>query len=193
MASLSIRTYSLTLVLTGTVVCCCQAAALEPPAPPPSYSWLVMSEIETAFLFPDGWHHIYSQGKLRRSLTVTKAPPSAGKPPRTKFVLNVVDNLQRSNYRPLSQQITDFIDAMAQRPRHDALARGHVTRGPYRGAFLRYRYRTESGESLAHRAYLADDARDTLLILTFEAPVESWEEDWSRGRFMVEGFWHASN
>ena len=182
--------FNLTLASVVLVVCASTAVSVVadtgPPldAPPAGFTWARVDEIPGALLKPDGWHFVYSKGKLRGTALISKEAPNLTKRFETGVRLSIVDNLTKTSFRPLARQIAGFEAQLTLRERTKVSAIETLEIGEYRGRSIHYQVMPPDDSEISTkgmtqattniRIYLGHEARDRLLVIHAETPTSLW-------------------
>jgi len=171
-------------------------------APPAGFQWVSFDEIEGCFLKPRQWRHHFSKGKLMGSLVMTNRPRQDDTAHASTFTVNVVSNLTKTNFRLVSDQIKTYPASLARQSHVTVLNQRDHRRGDFRGLSVLFRTASTAGAHpgsdaaehgaalvmLNHRLYLANDARDWLVVVTLSQPEWEWSQHKGLHERMMEGF-----
>ena len=174
------------------VACGSRADTASEPVVPDGFVRVAFDEIGASFVHPEGWHAALAKAKLMGSLVIT-APGGRGDDGTdaapARFVVNAVPNLMRVRSRRVSEQIEGFDRALASGTDPQRRASATVRRDGYVGRDISLRRIDVDGRAWRERRmYLADDARDWLLIVSLTAPESGWAALSAVREAMFDGF-----
>lgn len=170
------------LLLAAWSLAAAPVTAEELPAAPEGYRWKQVESVKAAFLIPEGWFFKEEENKGTHAFFISKESIAKGGDFATGLSVNVV-KLKKD---PVLERAKTVIAQYAQlgevqklwEEENGALqlygARIHVTRDP--PAF------TE------HLLAIGNTRTNTLYIVLFESPDESWDEAWKKGEVMLGNF-----
>jgi hypothetical protein len=165
--------------------------ANETPLPkaPEGYKWERFLEVKSAFLCPTNWHRIQKAAGSSHTYALSKEPVKTNGLFETGLTLQVVKGLQKKTGVALSVTASKMGEAVLRSKDNKKLDMKDVSSGPFKAFFIRYRNAPPVKTPIViHQVYISNDKKDTLFIVTFEAPEKSWEEAWKIGEPMVKMF-----
>jgi hypothetical protein len=159
------------------------------PPSPSGYSWVSCSATKSVFLKPDGWF-FKKVGKESETwgYFFTKENIDKRGSFTTGLSVNVVPKVPAKSGVPAPDYAAGFIAAAAKANK--------VLVGPWQkklGPFHQFGVRTlmpdpKRGDFINHMLAIGNEGTGTVYILTFEAPVASWEAAWKVGEPMLKKF-----
>lgn len=173
--------------MVAFIVFASATALAEPQAENRSYRRIDVPSLGVTALVPNGWRYIANQGKLLTSFAVVKTNTRSMLDQAVDIGLTVyaVDRLGRLGGGTLGQRVAAFAQLSAAAPGHRLLTQTPLTRGRYQGIALRYHDANERPSRTVYREYLADEAADRLLIVTFQSATRDWRKAWAVGQTLV--------
>lgn len=153
---------------------------------PAGFSRIDVAELDLTVLVPEGWHYVNNQGKLLPSFAVVKQMPTVGKRFRTGLSVYAIDHLGKSDGGTLARQIKEFVRRIAAKPDQQIASVETVQFRSFVGQALRYLDNTGAEPRMIYQAYLADEAIDRLLVVSFESPSLEWDENWLQAAVMLD-------
>jgi hypothetical protein len=182
---------SLFVVLTVSCIGSSSKSANETPLPkaPDGYMWERFSEIQSAFLCPTGWHRFDKAGLSSHTYVISKESVATNGVFETGLTMQAIKSLQKKKGMPPSVLAIQMAQGILGQRENKKLSTQDVSSGPFRAFFIRYRNAPEVAKPIViHQVFIANDKKDTLFIVTFEAPEKSWDEAWRIGEPMVKKF-----
>ena len=153
--------------------------SMELPRAPEGYSWKEIAELKAAILVPSAWKFSSELSGNEYLYTVTREDKGAATSVASSLTLIARRELS-GNYQqrlPPSQFAEVMFNEMRKNRELERTEKGE--QGPF--ATFRYQYATApegKGGSREYSLLVANDKTGTLYIITFEASLEKWEEDW---------------
>ncbi len=186
-----LTTLCLLLVLTGTCLGSPSTSANETPLPdaPDGYRWERFTEIQGAFLCPTNWHRFDKAGASSHTYVISKESVKTNGVFETGLTMQAIKSLQKkkgiSPFAFATQMAQDILD----KKENKKLSAQDLSSGPFKAFFVRYRNVPKDAKPIViHQVFIANDKKDTLFIITFEAAEKSWDEAWRIGEPMVKKF-----
>jgi hypothetical protein len=166
-------------------------AANETPLPkaPEGYRWERFREVQSAFLCPTNWHRTEKAVASSHTYALSKEPVKTNGLFETGLTLQVIKGLQKKKGIAPSLAATKMGEAVLKSKENKKLDMQDVSSGPFKAFFIRYRNAPPPAKPIViHQVYISNDKKDTLFIVTFEAPEKFWDEAWKIGEPMVKMF-----
>jgi len=170
------------LLLAAWSLAAGRLGAEELPAAPAGFTWKTISAVKASFLMPDGWFFKEEENKGTHAFFISKENIAKGGEFQTGLSVNVI-KLQKDPARQRARQYIAENSLLGEvqklwEAENGALqlygARIHVTKDP--PLF------TE------HLLAIGNTRTNTLYIVLFESPDESWDEAWKKGEVMLGNF-----
>jgi len=159
------------------------------PKAPEGYKWERFLEVQSAFLCPTNWHRIEKASASTHTYALSKEPVKTNGLFETGLTLQVVKGLQKKTGVVPSLTASKMGEAVLRSKDNKKLDMKDVSSGPFKAFFIRYRNAPPVTKPIViHQVYISNDKKDTLFIVTFEAPEKSWDEAWKIGEPMVKMF-----
>jgi hypothetical protein len=181
------------LGLSGLIVAVlfisCGAGAGELPEPPEGFTWFVSENQVGTFLRPDGWFVREEGERSDKALFITRENIAEEGRFVTGLSVNMVPRLAaRTGHSP-----THYARTLLERYHRTAQFTIRSTysvpeQNSYEGFGLRYSGENDGVITIVNVLLVASNRDDILFILTFEAPEAIWDEQWERGRRMLDLF-----
>ncbi|HET9908128.1 MAG TPA: hypothetical protein VFQ23_15865 [Anaerolineales bacterium] len=152
------------------------------PASPEGFQWKYLPESSVAVLAPEQWHFRSEQSETARGYFISLENIST----EGSFMTGLTVNVQRDESRNAMQVAEDLplkiLDLAGIVPPVEVSTRtdGNMT-------FYEFEYQTAGSRAIiVHNLIAANQATNTLYVITFESPAEHWEEAWKTGQVMIE-------
>lgn len=159
------------------------------PKAPDGYTWERFAEIQSAFLCPTGWYRFDKKGASSHTYVISKESVKTNGVFETGLTMQAIKGLQEKKGLPPSVFAVQMAQGLLELKENKKLSVQDVSSGPFKAFFVRYRNAPEVAKPIVvHQVFIANDKKDTLFIVTFEAPEESWKEAWQIGEPMVKKF-----
>ncbi len=159
------------------------------PKAPEGYRWERFKEVQSAFLCPTNWHRIDKAGASSHTYALSKDPVKTNDLFETGLTLQVVKGLEKKKGIAPSLTALKMGQAVLKSRDNKQLDMQDVSSGPFKAFFIRYRNAPPVANPIViHQVYISNDKKDTLFVVTFEAPEPSWDEAWKIGEPMVKMF-----
>jgi hypothetical protein len=183
----------ISLFAVFTVVCLADSPkpANETPLPkaPDGYTWERFTEIQSAFLRPTGWHRFDKAGSSSHTYVISKESVKTNGSFETGLTMQAVKAIQEKKGIPPSAFAVQMAQGILEKKENKKLSTQDVSSGPFKAFFIRYRNAPEVATPIViHQVFIANDKKDTLFIVTFEAPEKSWTQAWRLGEPMIKNF-----
>lgn len=157
-------------------------ACADLPAAPEGFQWMYLPESAIAVLAPDQWHFLSEQSESSRGYFISLENIST----EGSFKTGLTVNVQRDKSRNALQvagglpatilELAGIVTPVEVSNRTD----GDKT-------FYEFEYQTAGSQAvIVHNLIAANQATNTLYVITFESPSEQWEEAWKTGQVMIE-------
>ncbi|CAM2070247.1 hypothetical protein SCOR_33050 [Sulfidibacter corallicola] len=159
------------------------------PPPPSGYTWQQFSEINSAFLKPNGWFFKHEQRGSAHVYVISQESVLEHGSFTTGLTLQVIKFIQKKEGLPASVFAIRMAQAINESSENTILSSADLGTGPFKAFGIRYRNAPVVGEPIiVHQNYIANDKRDTLFIVTFESPEKEWANAWAIGEKILKQF-----
>ena len=165
--------------------------ANETPLPkePAGYRWERFTEVQSAFLCPDGWYTFHKAGTNSHTYVISKESVATNGLFETGLTLQAVKGLLTKKGVSPSGFAVQMAQGLLEKHENTTLSTQDISSGPFKAFFLRYRNAPATVKPIVvHKVFIANNKKDTLFIVTFEAPEKQWDEAWRLGEPMVKKF-----
>lgn len=159
------------------------------PKAPDGYIWESFTEIQSSFLRPAGWHRFDKAGLSSFTYVISKESVKTDGAFETGLTMQAVKGIQeKKGVSPFTLAVQTG-QGILEKKENTELSTKDVSSGPFKAFFIRYRNAPEGAKPIIiHQVFIANEKKDTLFIVTFEAPERSWAEAWRIGEPMVKKF-----
>ena len=163
----------LTLVVFATTLVA--EDSFELPPAPSEFTWKSVDSINSHFLFPDGWHYSERTNENSRGIAFSKENVEKTGIFETGFTIQVIKGLkEKTGVSPLLFGVERGIE-ITERPENTVAFTEEKSVGPLKGFVYHMNSRPKIAKAITvYSLYLANDAKDTLWIFTFESPESEW-------------------
>lgn len=161
-----------------------EAIKSQLPAPPSGFVWQLYKN--AVFLKPGQWNEREIAGStVGIPFAVYAASPedfSASKQFEMGVTIQIISGSQRIRNIEAKKMalvyLKPFLDA---HKKEEVLMLEQATRGDFERTFFRYRDAPPGLKPIiVHKFILANNVTDSVHIFTFESPVETWDENWTK-------------
>ena len=161
-----------------------EATKSQLPAPPEGFIWQLYKN--AVFLKPGQWkEREMAASTIGIPVTVYAASPedfSATKQFEMGLTLQIISGSQRIRNIEAKKMalayLKPFLDA---HKKEEVLMLAQSTRGDFERTFFRYRDAPQGLKPIiVHKFILANNVTDSVHIFTFESPVDTWDENWTK-------------
>lgn len=153
---------------------------------PEGFKWSDCGQKETNFLIPNNWFLKIEKNKDVYGVMISKEEIKNGKNFLTGLTVNEISNVsKKSKLKPTEyakEFIVNFLESIKQ-------YNGRLYKKPkayQNGDFIIYQTDSKDDIAVMYHMLLANDKKDILYIVLFEAPVNKWEKDWQIGKVIID-------
>lgn len=161
-----------------------KAIRAQMPPPPQGFRWEVYENV--VFLKPDGWHEreLPAPPSSFPMLTYGTSPGAfqGDRQPEMGLVINIFNGTKQLSGIEAKKAALIYLQPFLEaRRKEDVLLLDRKATGSYEHFVFRYRaYPPGRRPVIVHIYVIANDAADSFHVMTFEAPLQNWEQNWKR-------------
>lgn len=158
---------------------------MDHPAPN-GFKWSNCGPKETNFLLPDNWFLKIEKTSQIYAVFISKEKIINNENFLTGLTVNAITNVNTiSKLKPTEYSKKFIVNFLSSIRKHN----GKLYKEPQsyiNGDFTIYQFDSRDDITVMFHILLANDKKDILYIVFFEAPVHSWENDWKIGKTIID-------
>ncbi len=161
-----------------------EAMLSQLPAPPQDFTWQLYKNV--VFLKPERWH----EQEIATSVAGIPFTTYAASPEvfsKTKqfemgFTIQLISGSQRIKGIEAKKMVLLFLKStLDTHKREEVLMLEQSNQGDFERTIFRYRDAPQGMKPIiVHKFFLANNVTDNVNIFTFESPLESWSDNWTK-------------
>lgn len=153
---------------------------------PNGFKWSNCGPKKTNFLLPNDWFLQIEKNDQVHAVFISKEQIINNQNFLTGLSVNSILNVSRkSKLKPTEYSKKFIVNFLSSIKKHN----GKLYKEPQsylNGDFTIYQFDSRDDIAVMFHILLANDKKDILYIVFFEAPVHSWEEDWKIGKIIID-------
>jgi thiol-disulfide isomerase/thioredoxin len=140
------------------------------PAAPAGFAWKAVEQVRVFFMMPDGWHYKEeAKGATIAFFASSEKPGQNG-----EFDTGLSVNIVRKNPGNMSELAQKTIEKLSAA--NEVLGKSQHQSG----VFEQYLCVVRNGQRIEYNMLMVNVKTNTLITVTFEAPMEKWNEVWQQ-------------
>ncbi|MEI6221881.1 MAG: hypothetical protein WCP97_03870 [bacterium] len=153
---------------------------------PAGYSWKYCLTSGSRFLLPDGWFFKEESNESGIACFISKESIELEKEYKTGFSINIVQDIPGKQGQSALEYVKGLTQAAQSKYSTSAPTKIDSQGSPFSGYSLYINdQQIQEGPITVYDLFMANDAKGTIFIITYEAPKSSWDEAWKIGQVIL--------